>query len=218
MDVEDYDLAGEMLLPWPLIGAPWSPSTAFAFRVLAAVEDQAGLLPCGNVNLARLARLEGEARVRYALGTAYHTAYAMGFLCAALLRPGRGPPVKIVGPRFDKTCLSRLLAHVDDDQGHWRPEFLRLTEEERRALVPFVLDVAIVQKCRRRDYRAVAEILSLASEHGVARSAMCRQAFELLERIANCSTAVSRRDAGAAVAHSEAPIAARPSSRLCSNA
>ena len=90
MDAEDYDLAGELLLAWPLMGAPWSPSAAFAFRVLASIEDQVGVLPCGNVNLAHLAQLEGEERARYALGTAYHTAYVMGFLCAASAstRPG----------------------------------------------------------------------------------------------------------------------------------
>ncbi len=193
MDAEDYDLAGELLLAWPLMGAAWSPAAAFAFRVLASIEDQVGVLPCGNVNLAHLAQLEGEERARYALGTAYHTAYVMGFLCAASLRPGRAPPVTIVGPQFDATCLSRLLRYVDVDQGHWRPEFFSLAEEEGRALIPFVLDVAIMQKCRRRDYQALSEILSLAREFDVAGSPMCRQAFELLERIASCSTAIRLR-------------------------
>ena len=193
MDAEDYDLAGELLLAWPLMGAPWSPSAAFAFRVLASIEDQVGVLPCGNVNLAHLAQLEGEERARYALGTAYHTAYVMGFLCAASLRPGRAPPVTIAGPQFDATCLSRLMRHFDDDRGHWRPEFLSLAEREQRALIPFVLDVAIMQNCRRRDYQAVSTILSLAYEYDVADSPMCRQAFELLERIASCSTALRLR-------------------------
>lgn len=85
------------------------------------------------------------------------------------------------------------MRYVDVDQGHWRPEFFSLAEEERRALIPFVLDVAIMQKCRRRDYQAVSEILSLAQEYDVAGSPMCRQAFELLERIASCSTAIRLR-------------------------
>jgi hypothetical protein len=104
--------------------------------------------------------------------------------------------MKIAGPRVDKTCLSRLLGYVDDDQGHWGAEFSRLAQDERQALVPFVLDVAIVQKSRKRDYQALSEILSLAWECRVARSPMCRQAMELLERIANCSTAI-RRQTGA---------------------
>src|SRR5262249_49124175 len=45
LDDEDYDLAGELLLTWPLTGAPWSAAAAFAFQTLALVEDQAGFLP-----------------------------------------------------------------------------------------------------------------------------------------------------------------------------
>ncbi len=190
VDAEDYDLAGEILLAWPLTGAAWSPSAAFGFRVLASVEDQVGVLPCGNINLSRLTQLEGEERARYALGTAYHTAYVMGFLCAASLRPGRAPPMKIVGARFEKSCHSRLLRYVDDDQGHWQVEFSSLAEGEQRVLTPLILDIAIMQKCRRHDYEAVSEILSLACKYRMASAPMCRQAAELLERIANCSTAI----------------------------
>lgn len=193
IDAEDYDLSGEVLLAWPLTGAAWSPSAAFAFRVLARVEDQAGVLPCGNINQTRLSRLEGEERVRYALGTAYHTAYVMGFVCAASLRPGRLPPANIAGPQCRNSCHSRLMRYVDDDQGHWQPEFQGLSEGGRKALASFILNIAIVQKCRKHDYEAVSEILSLACESCVASSPMCRQAAELLERIAKCSTAISLR-------------------------
>lgn len=193
LDAEDYDLSGEILLAWPLTGASWGPLATFGFRLLASVADQAGLLPCGNINLSRLTQLEGEERVRYALGTAYHTAYVMGFLCAASLRPGRIPPTKIVGPRFEKACLTRLLRYVDEDQGHWQAEFSRLKDEEQHVLTPFILDLAIMQKCRRHDYEAMREILSLARDYNIAPSPMCLQAAELLERIANCSTAICLR-------------------------
>ena len=193
LDAEDYDLSGEILLTWPLTGATWGPLAAFGFRLLASVADQAGVLPCGNINLSRLTQLEGEERARYALGTAYHTAYVMGFLCAASLRPGRVPPTKIIGPRFEKTCLSRLLRYVDDDQGHWQSEFSSLKDEEQRVLTPLILDLAIMQKCRRHDYEATRQILSLACDYDISGSPMCRQAAELMERIANCSTAISLR-------------------------
>jgi hypothetical protein len=196
IDVEDYDLAGEILLAWPLTGASWSASAAFAFRVLATVEDQAGILPCGNINLSRLTQLEGEERARYALGTAYHTAYVMGFLCASALRPGRMPPARIAGPQYERAFLDRLLHYVDDDQGHWQPVFSSLLEEEQRVLTPFILDIALMQSCRRHDYQAAGEIVSISSEYRIACSPMCRQAAELLERISACSTALSLRQDG----------------------
>jgi hypothetical protein len=197
LDSEDYDLAGEILLAWPLTGAAWAPAAAFGFRVLASIEDQAGTLPGGNVNPGRLRELEGEERVRYALGTAYHTAYVMGFVCAASLRPGRAPPVKITGPRYESACLSQLLPHIADDQGHWQSEFSELTANEQLALTPFILDTAIVQACRRHQYEVLPEILSLACLYRIAISPISHQAIELLERIASCSIATRMRRAAA---------------------
>jgi hypothetical protein len=190
IDVEDYDLAGEIIMAWPLSGASWSTSATFAFRVLATVEDQASILPCGNINLSRLTRLEGEERAIYALGIGYHTAYVMGFLCACALRSGRMPPARIVGPQYERAILDRLLHYVDNDQGHWQPVFSTLMEAEQRVLTPFIADIALMQSCRRRDYQTASEILSLLSEHRIASSSLCRQAAELLERIGACSTAL----------------------------
>lgn len=195
MDAEDYDLAGEILLTWPLVGSAWGPSAAFGFRLLASVEDQVGVLPCGNVDLARLAQMTGEERARYALGTAYHTAYVMGFLCAAALRPGRAPPAEIIGPRFEKSCLARLLRYVGNEQGHWQPEFAKLAEAEQQALAPLVLDITLMQRARGHDYEAVKEIISLASEYDMAGSPLSVQAVELLGRIGSGSVALGRRQA-----------------------
>ena len=198
LDAEDYDLAGEILMAWPLLAAPWSPAAAFGFRILTSVEDEAGLLPCGNIDVGRLTKLDGDERARYALGTAYHTAFVMGFLCAASLRPGQVPPARIVGPQFDATCLGRLFRYVDDDQGHWQSEFSRLAGSEQRALTPFILDIAIIQRHRKHDYEAVKELLSIAGEYDIADSPLCDQASELLERIANCSRAINLSAPGCA--------------------
>jgi hypothetical protein len=193
LDAQDYDLAAEVLLSWPLTGAKWSASAAFGFRVLASLEEQAGILPCGNLSTRRLAETEGEQRTRYALGTAYHTAYVMGLLCAASLRPGRAPPTPVRGPRFAIASLRALQRHVLDDQGHWQAEFGNLSEAEQLALTPFVLDIAIMQACRKHDYEKLKDLLGLAFEHRIAASPMCMQAVELLERLAICSTAIDAR-------------------------
>ncbi len=188
MDAEDYDLSGELLLAWPLTGTTWSTAAAFGFRVLARVEDQSGLLPCGNINLGRLNQLKGEERTRYALGMAYHTAYVMGFLCAASLQLGRAPPAQLVGPQFDLSCLSQLKNYLEEDQGHWQLEFASLSEPEQRALTPFILELAIIQKSRKRDFSAIQDLLRLASEFNLDDTPLCRQATELLGCIASCST------------------------------
>ena len=193
LDEEDYDLAGEVLMAWPMTGARWCASSTFGFRVLVRVEDQAGVLPGGTTRPDRLNRLEDEQRTQYAFGTAYHTAYVMGLVCAASLSPGRAPPIKIPGRRIPQSALNRLLSCLDRDQGHWQPEFWGLTELQRAALVPLMLDIAIAQKSRKRDYQALSELLAAASECGLANSPLCGQAAELLERLASASHAVQPR-------------------------
>jgi hypothetical protein len=198
LDDEDYDLAAEVLLAWPLSGARWCTSATFGFRVLAHVEDQVGVLPAGTTKADRLDKLEGKERTQYALGTAYHTALVMGLLCAASLRPGRAPSVTVTGPRMDKSFLDCLLEFLDRDQGHWQPELSELTESERNALAPLLLDIAIAQKCRKHDYEAVSELLRVASRHGMANSTLCGQAAQLLERLATCSHAIQTSGSWAA--------------------
>ncbi len=191
LDDEDYDLGAEVLMGWPLSGARWCASSAFVFRVLTSIEDQVGVLPAGTTKTDRLSRLEGKERTQYAFGTAYHTAYVMGMLCAASLRPGRAPSVRISGPGVEKAVVDHLLLFLDTDQGHWQPEFAKLTEPEQRALAPLLLDIAIVQKCRKHDYQAVADLLVAGNEYGLTGSPLCGQAAELLERLALCSHAIS---------------------------
>jgi hypothetical protein len=183
LDDEDYDLAGEVLLAWPLIGAPWGTAAAFGFRVLARLEDQAGVLPGGTTRLDRLNKLEGVEKTRYSLATGYHTVYVMGFLCAASLRPGRMPPTRIAGSHYDEGFVDGLLSALAHDQGHWQPELPKLSKAERNALCPLLLDVSIVQRYRRHDYKGLRDLLQSAHQHGLARSPLCGQSAELLERL-----------------------------------
>jgi hypothetical protein len=60
-DEEDYDLAVEILLSWPLTGNSWSAISTFAFRVLRNVEDKVGSLPTSSTRIATLERLAGSS-------------------------------------------------------------------------------------------------------------------------------------------------------------
>jgi hypothetical protein len=195
LDDEDYDLAGEVLMAWPLTGAHWCASATFGFRVLARVEDQVGLLPTGTTKADRLNKLAGSERTQYALGTAYHTALVMGLICAASLRPQREPFARITGPKIKRSSLlvEHLLGLLDQDQGHWQPELSKLTESERTALAPLLLDIAIAQRYRKHDYEAISELLAAASQYGMANSALCGQAARLLERLAACSDMIQTK-------------------------
>ena len=112
LDDQDYDLAAEILLAWPLTKTPWSPAASFAFHVLRRVEDQVGFLPSGSTRVEQLKKLEGLERKKYFLGTSYHTIYVMGLLCAVSMRTAAAPaaPTPEVDP--DPACLNRLLPYL----------------------------------------------------------------------------------------------------------
>lgn len=194
LDHEDYDLAGELLMAWPQLGAPWSPAAAFAFRVLAEVEDAAGVLPCGNVDPDRLAALEGAERTRYARAASYHTAFVMGFLCATVLRSGAPLPLAAptsgpepapgaapaAGEALPDDAWRTFRARAADDRGHWQPVFERCVPAERGALAPMLCDLALTQALRRRDYRALHDTLAEARRLGMPSRPLPRAAADLL--------------------------------------
>jgi hypothetical protein len=185
LDEEDYDLAGEVLLGWPLTGQSWSPAGAFGFRVLARVEDQAGFLPSPGTRLERLHTLQGVERTRYFLGTAYHTAYVMGLLCATALQPGRAPPTAIRTVRAPRGISRMLLKRLDADgrRPHWRQEAQRLTEAERESLASMLLAIGLYRAASQRDFCLLHELLLMARDAGLTNTPSASQAAELLSRL-----------------------------------
>ena len=178
-------MGGEVLLAWPLTGKSWGAASAFGFRVLARVEDEAGFLPTPSTRLSRLSKMQGEERANYLLATAYYTAYVMGLLCASALQPGRAPPSRIPRRGAMHGSAKRILQFIDADgrTAHWRDEFSRLTEPERDATARLLLNIALRRKISRHEFGAVHELLKLGYSLGLANAPASSQAAEMLERL-----------------------------------
>lgn len=190
LDHGDYDLVGELLMAWPLLRVPWSPAAAFAFRLLADVEDEVGLLPCGNVAPERLARLDGAERTRYARAMSYHTALVMGFLCAAALRadlPTAAPAAPV--PRG----WHRFRALVDDDTSHWLPAFDAAADPDKERLTPLVRDLALTQAMRHQDLTRAGEALALSAALALPPSATTRAVSDRLHALDHARRVAGRR-------------------------
>jgi hypothetical protein len=186
LDDDDYDLAGELLLAWPLTGTSWSGAATFAFRVLATVEDEAGFLPSPSTRLDRLRSLDGIERTDYFAATAYHTVFVMGLLCAVALQPGRTPPAQVRPQRHVRGSAEWFLRHLgaDDKNARWRKEFDGLEERARDGLSGLLLNMALHRRVKARDFAAVFELLAKADEFGLGGLPMSSQAAELLQRMA----------------------------------
>lgn len=173
--------------------------------MLARVEDKAGFLPTAATRVSEIRSLEGAARTRYLLATAYHTAYVMGLLCAASLQPGYAPPVAIpIGgakPGAAREIL-RLLDSGNESQ-HWRDEFRRLNDSEADALSGFLLSMALRRRVKKRDFPGLRMVLELADRLDLTESPVASQAAELLDRMAIYATFCAERDAEQALPATE---------------
>jgi hypothetical protein len=190
VDEEDYDLAGELLMAWPLTAGPWSPAAVFGFRILANVEDKIGILPAPTPwSQKRHERVDDDQTDEF-LAAAYHTAYVMGLLCAVALQPGRTPPTKISAPISNKGHANELLASLDMDNRnpHWRKELEQLSVAERDALTGFLLTIAIQRKVKERNFEAVFELLSGGYAKGITDTPAASQAAEMLDRLSSFAT------------------------------
>lgn len=184
LEDEDYDLAGELLLSWPLTGTAWSATAAFTFQTLAFVEDEVGFLPSAGTKLKHLDRLVGTQRSDCLLASAYHTVYVMGLLCAASLAPDRAPPTQPFGqmsaPHVIDDMHARLSAATRSP--HWLLVYDKLAKSERKALGSFLYAVALVRAVRARDLHAAHELLAGAAAVKLASGPLWSQSAELLER------------------------------------
>lgn len=185
--MEDFDLAAEVLMTWPLLAADWTPAAAFGFRVLAELEDRTGYLPAGNGIPGKFHHLAGAERTRYALAAAYHTAYVMGMLCALVAGPGRSPPPAIAGPPAPASLIETLSNMLPVTDTPWQITFRNLQPTEQRALAPALLHLALQAKIRRHDLAGTAGLLDIAARYGMADTPVCAQAAELLQRMAVCA-------------------------------
>lgn len=185
LEEQDYDLAGEVLLAWPLTGESWSAIAVFALGILARVEDEAGFLPSPATRVDTMERLSGENRKKYLFATAYHTAYVMGLLCAAALQPNRTPPQQISTVLAVPGSAAVILRFLDDGVSgqYWFNQFIQLNAAEQDALTGLLLDMALMTNIRRQNYQAVYQLITIADGLGIADTAILTQAAELLDRL-----------------------------------
>jgi hypothetical protein len=193
LDHGDYDLVGELLMAWPQLQADWSPVAAFAFRVLAHVEDEVGLLPCGNVDPQRLATLAGAERTRYARAASYHTALVMGFLCAVALRGG-APRTALAGAEHPDEAWQTFREMYGAQPADWAVVFDGCSPAEKRALTPMLCGLVITQALRRQDFAAVHAAVDAARRFALPPLPWRTAAAEVLRALGAAMEVGAHRD------------------------
>jgi hypothetical protein len=166
LEREDYALAAEVLLAWPLTGESWSAAAAFGFRVVMGARD---------AGLGRSFQAEIDA------------AYAAGMLCAACLAPGRRPPVRVVSASAGRAgSFAAVLARMDGVDARWMVELDRMEAAEQEALAEFVLGIGLQRGFQRWEFGAMERLLSVAKGLRLGSSPVAVQAGEMMGRVASC--------------------------------
>jgi hypothetical protein len=183
LDSNDFDLTAEVLLTWPMLRLPWSASSAFAFRVLANIEDHLGFLPGLRFDRHRYEAL-GDERRQYMLSTSYHTMYVMGFVYASSLRPGCAPPAEV--PSAGRpTGAARAILELLGSAGSascWLEGIKALTPAQQDAIAPLMLSVVLRRARTNGDLKQIRTALEVALAFDIARGPAVSQAAGLLRR------------------------------------
>lgn len=188
IDEQDYDLAAEVLLAWPQTGTEWNATSAFAFRVLASVEDRAGFLPSHTIRLERLRELAGDDHVDYLLASTYHTIYAMGLLCSMALKSGRVLSAPVPSAPTTRGVAEQIEPFLRwERRPHWAEVYRQLTSMQRDTLAPLILGIAVRRCVDARQFSSVRQLLVVAQRTGLSDSPLPSQAAELLHRLETLS-------------------------------
>ena len=206
LDAQDYDLAGEVLLTWPLLRRAWSPAATFGFHLLTQVEDEAGFLPPPGITADPYVQLSGTERSTVVLADVYHTACVMGLLSIAALRDGCAPPAAIAGTGRYQGASEAILQLIDRSGDgrpapHWRERTRALTAGQRDGLSPLFVAICLRRGASALNLPFVRDALRVAAKHGLLDAPAPRQALQLLDRatraVGHVEPTVQARDAAA---------------------
>ena len=184
LDTNDFDLAAEVILTWPMLHLAWSPVATFGFGILAGVEDNLGFLPGLPFDLEHYQGLTGDDRSRYAIVNSYHTSYIMGFLCATALGPGCTPPAAVPPARRSRGAGAAILRlfKTDGRTSCWTEPFGALAPRQQDSVAPLALAALLRRAKTAGDLTLVREALEVALAHDLIDGPAPLQAAALLRR------------------------------------
>lgn len=204
MDDDDFDLAGELLLTWPLLRADWDETSSLAFAVLAHVEDEVGVLPSLALDRQGYDRQRAASRKAYVAAVSYHTAYVMGLLCSTMLGHDSRPHAPHDAVGSDRLRELQNEATIGGRIPQWAAYLKALPRNRRPPCSSFLLDIALRRAARKLDLREIHRLLTVAVGDRSTGSPMCHQAAEMLHRlvaVSETATGEAMQPLGSSVIH-----------------
>lgn len=184
MDEQNYDIAGELLMAWPLLGKKMNSIVAFALECLFKIEAKVGFLPSPGLDISQLDPNDQKARRTYIYSINYHTALVMGLLCNCLLTNGDSNVVITKRSEYSDELKKNLTNEIRSKEHlHWVELFMTLTKPCQEQLDPWLYQVCLIRWIKEKKYGGVKKLLEL-SVNSSDKLVINRQAYELLQRLA----------------------------------
>ncbi len=184
MDEQNYDIAGELLMAWPLLNKHWSSTAAFALNCLFQIEERVGFLPAPGLERSLVDNAEDKnAKRTYIYSINYHTALVMGLLCSSILENPLKENVCFNSIDCTKAWKSKIENEIfSEKEIHWKKFFLDLDSDQRDQLLPMLYQVCILRWVRDKKFGNVKSLLEISSDE-LRKLSISRQAEELLQRL-----------------------------------
>lgn len=183
LDEQNYDVAAELLIAWPLLSRKWSPTAVFALHCIFKIEDRVGFLPAPGLEREKIDGAEQMAKRTYIYSINYHTALVMGLLCNAILENPVGEEVVSLHGNYPDKWRQRIEQEIYAGKDvHWKEFYRELDTDQKENLLPMLYQVCLIRWIRKKQYGNVSELLDCA-DAGLQNLEASRQAKELLHRL-----------------------------------
>ncbi|MEO6803741.1 MAG: hypothetical protein ABI197_10930, partial [Granulicella sp.] len=127
-----------------------------------------------------------DAGQKHLATTTYHSVYIMGMLAAAVLAPGKRPPLKVPESTVRSGAFEAVLDcfYPDDHKAHWQQELETLEPAECESLAGFLLNIALHREVGRSNFAAIERLLAVGSALSLTTPVVA-QATEMMTRVHN---------------------------------
>lgn len=183
MDEQNYDVAGELLMTWPLLNRKWSHTALFALHCLFKIEERVGFLPAPGLERSRIDGAEQDEKRTYIYSINYHTALVMGLLCNTLLENRGCIETSSNGRSYSGKWSSIVENEISTGKEvHWKEYYQGTSDIQKQKLLPMLYQVCLIRWVREKKYGSVKKLLD-NNEEALLHLPISNQAKELLLRL-----------------------------------
>ncbi len=186
LDAQDYDVAGELLISWIMLGLPLTDIIILSLEILFTIEKRVGFLPAPGLDTSKLPGLEKCERRTYIFSINYHTILVMGLLCCVMLHRKFLDGITTVSAAIserDKSYLEELIQTAASK--HWIEFYYQHPKTYNWA--PFIYHALLSKSIREKNFSLSHEILQKITSTSLKEAITSGQANELLARLSRFS-------------------------------